>query len=162
MDEQRSQLGKVLRLALASPFPGEREKAVSLLLLRLQQAGLELHDLDPNFPAGAGENDLRERAELCFHFEVTLSSAEEALFFLVLLQRLGPTGSTGDHLSGHQLRCFTDKATRERVTRLLAERRPELSTRLAAAQQQAQREYRARREELFRQAVLTLTEQLAP
>lgn len=156
MSEQRAQLQKILRLALGTPYPGEREKAVGLLVPRLRQTGLNLHDLDPTFPPGAQENELRERAGLCFHFEMTLNSAEEALLFLTLLRRLGPIGSEGKHTTGHQLQCFSDTATKERVIREVSRQRAELGVRLGVAQQQAQREYRLRRDELFHQAVLRL------
>ncbi|WP_216327399.1 hypothetical protein [Deinococcus aestuarii] len=160
MEATREQLRRVLQLALNSPYEGERAKAASLLLQRLEASGLTLADLDPSFHVPAPENALRERAGLPYEFEVTLNSREEALLYGGLLEALVPSSVTW--LEGHRLLCLAPASVRQKADDLFRRRAPSLHLRLAAAQKQALQEYQVRRRVLFEQAVAAELEQDGP
>lgn len=160
MEATRDQLRRVLQLALNSPYEGERAKAASLLLQRLEASGLTLADLDPSFLVPAPENVLRERAGLPYEFEVTLSSREEALLYCGLLESLVPSSVTW--IEGHRLRCRAPASARQKTDDLFRHHAPSLQRRLAAAQKQAMQEYQVRRRVLFEQAVVAELKQDEP
>lgn len=149
----REQLRRILQLALSTPYEGEKEKAVALLVQRLGREGWQLSDLDPSFSGPDQENRLRERAGLPYLFEVTLRSREEASFYARLVQRVSREEGSVTWLEGHRLRCRASREIRERVEAGFAQHSPSLGQRLAHAQQQALQEYQERRRTLFEQAV---------
>ena len=151
MDTAHAQLRRILQLALHSPYEGERSKAVSLLLQKLEREKLTLADIDPSFTSQDTANELRFRANLPYVFEVTLKSHEEALFYEGLLARYPDTSS--EWLEGHRLQCKAFPNVKLEIDHLLAVNLVSLQHRLAVAQKQAMAEYHARRKQLFAQAV---------
>lgn len=154
----REQLQRILRLALRSPYEGERSKAVALLLTRLEREQLTLTDLDGSFNVGDDGNTLRFRARLPHEFEVCLKSREEAQLYEGLLTRYPATSCIW--LEGHRLQCVASSEVREQVEDLVRSSLQSLQSRLATAQQQAMAEYQQRRRALFAQAVAEELNQL--
>ncbi|WP_027482406.1 hypothetical protein [Deinococcus pimensis] len=153
MDVSLEQLRRVLALALNSPYDGEKEKAVSLLLGRLERDGLRLADLDARFDVPDPVGALRELSGLEHTFEVTLKSREEAAFYAGLTRRLSRAAEPVVWLEGHRLRCRASRAAREQIEQVFVGRAEALQQRLGRAQQQAMAEYQARRRALFQQAI---------
>lgn len=151
MDGLQEQLRLVLNLALNSPYEGERMKAASLLLQRLEKAGLTLGHLDASLKTPEAENGFRRHAGLAFEFEMVLKSREEALFYSGLLKR-SPESST-TWLEGHRLLCKATSASKQEADRLFGAHAVQLQRRLVSAQQLAMKEYNERRKALFLQAV---------
>lgn len=151
MESTHSQLKRILQLALHSPYPGERNKAASLLILRLERDAIKLADLDPSFDADATANTLKCRAGLPYEFEVTLKSREEAQLYEGLLCRYAETSTAW--LEGHHLRCVATADIKAKVDQLHRTSLISLQRRLATGQRQAMMEYQERRASLFARAV---------
>lgn len=152
-------LHRVLQLALNSPYEGEREKAVALFLSLLERTELSLHNLDRSFAPGDGENELRKRVGLPAQYNVTCSSREEAMLYRHLVRRFSLL-ETPVHLletkTGYELRCTLTPVAKTQVDHAFSVTKINLPSRLAAAQQQALNEYRARRQALFEEAVQSM------
>ncbi|GGK42381.1 hypothetical protein GCM10008955_40160 [Deinococcus malanensis] len=151
MDEIHGQLQRVLKLALNSPYEGERRKAASLLLQRLEHVGLTLGDLDPSLSTPEAENSFRQQAGLAYQFEISLKSREEAMFYSGLLSRSPESWVTW--LEGHRLLCQANSSAKQEADRLFQMHALQLQQRLVLAQQAAMKEYNERRRQLFLQAV---------
>lgn len=151
MDSTIQQLQRVLRLALDSPYEGERTKAVSLLMQRLADTGLSLSDLDPSFQGPTPENLLRERAGLAYEFEIVLKSSEEAIFYRSVIEGFAPQSVI--RLDDHRLLCRAPITARQRADGIFAQHATSLQNRLVLAQKQALREYQLRRQTLFQEAI---------
>ncbi|WP_425145059.1 hypothetical protein [Deinococcus sp.] len=152
----RSRIARVLKIALDSPYEGEREKSVGLVLRLLERAGLRLRDIDASFAAGSGEAQLRARARLACEYLEFFRSREEALLYLHLFRRLAPAApppQPGEDARGYTLGCYASPETRQRLDAAFQGHLAQLQAALATAQAQALREYQARRRELFEQAV---------
>lgn len=160
MDTPHEQLRRILQLALHSPYEGERSKAVSLLLQKLEREALTLSDIDASFSAQDAANALRFRANLPFEFEVSLKSHEEAQFYEGLLTRHPET--TTVWLEGHRLLCKASPQVKREIDELLQKSLPTLQQRLAEAQKQAMVEYHERRRVLFMQAVAEEIDRVKP
>lgn len=153
MTSNYDQLHRILSLVLNSPYEGEKEKAVAVLLHRLDQVGLNLADLDATFAGPEPENTLRQRAGLAYDFEVSFRSPEEAMFYARLVERLTKGGGYIQWLDGHHIRCRLSQATRHLVDEVFIHHIPSLQQRIALAQKQVMSEYNVRRRALFRQAI---------
>lgn len=153
MDAAIQQLQRVLRLALDSPYEGERTKAVSLLMQRLVDADLSLSDLDPSFQGPSSENLLRERAGLAYDFEIVLKSSEEAVFYRSVIEGFAPQSVIG--FDGHRLLCRAPRNIKQRSDDVFTRHASSLQNRLVLAQKQALREYQIRRQALFEEAIAT-------
>lgn len=151
MDAAIQQLQRILRLALESPYEGERAKAVSLLMQRLVDTGLSLSDLDPSFQGPTSENLLRERAGLAYDFEIVLKSSEEAIFYRSVIEGFAPQSVIG--FDGHRLLCRAPITVRQRSNDIFTRHALSLQNRLVLAQKQALREYQIRRQTLFQEAI---------
>ena len=157
--EDRQRILRVLRIALSSPYEGEREKSAGLVLQLLARSGLRLCDIDASFGTLDAEPALRKRARLAADYRVSFRSREEGQFYLRLFGLLAPAGSPppqpGEDASGYTLRCFASPEIQARLDAAFRTHSAQLQAALAAAQEQALREYQARRRELFRAAVET-------
>ncbi|ULH17302.1 hypothetical protein MF271_18270 (plasmid) [Deinococcus sp. KNUC1210] len=156
MTADRERTRRVLRIALSSPYEGEREKSVGLVLQLLQRSGLRLCDIDASFGTADGELALRTRARLAASYQVSFRSREEALFYLRLFgvfAASSPPPVPGEDQSGYILTCYASPDVQARLDAAFHRHTPRLQGALAAAQEQALREYQARRRELFRAAV---------
>jgi hypothetical protein len=152
-------LHRVLQLALNSPYEGEREKAVALFLSLLDKTDLSLHQLDRSFAPGDRGNELRKRVGLPAQYSVTCSSREETMLYRHLVRRFSLLETPVQLLeakTGYELRCTLTPAAKAQVDHAFSATKINLPSRLAAAQQQALSEYRARRQVLFEEAVHTV------
>ena len=87
-------LHRILQLALSSPYEGEREKAVTLLMSLLERSELSLHQLDRSFASGDGADELRKRVGLPASHIFRVKSREEAVLYGHLMRRI-----VGTHLA---------------------------------------------------------------
>ncbi|GAA3994085.1 hypothetical protein GCM10022631_00200 [Deinococcus rubellus] len=95
-----------------------------------------------------------------YDFEVSLKSREEALLYSGLLQR---SASVSVHwLESHRLQCRASQADKQTADGLFEQLLPSLQRQLAAAQQQAMKEYQTRRQVLFDQAVTQELQKFRP
>ncbi|MFC4452327.1 hypothetical protein [Deinococcus sonorensis] len=160
--DQTLRLQRVLHLALSSPYPGERDKAVTLLAQLLAKAGIGLHQLDGSFTPGASLDDLRRRAGLPCPHTVLIRSREELTLYHHLIRQLAPhawpPAALAEDTQGYRLTYVVEAALHLELDRRYQQARTALPARLAAAQQQAQREYQARRQVLFDEAIQALAQ----
>ncbi|WP_407541684.1 hypothetical protein Q0M94_19535 (plasmid) [Deinococcus radiomollis] len=149
-------LHRVLQLALTSPYEGEREKAVGLFLGLLEKTGLSLHQIDRSFEPDDGMNALRKRAGLAAQFSVLCNSREEAVLYGHLVRRFSTLEKPVQFLeakTGFEVRCILTPLLKAQVDRAFTVTRVSLPGQLAVAQQQALKEYQARRQQLFEEII---------
>ena len=153
-------LTRVLKIALNSPYEGERQKAVALLSTLLAAQGLRVAQLDTSFAPGDDLDEVRRRAGLPYRFTLSFKSREEGALFRSLLKGLAPLEAGGAELiqgaQGYLLTCVARAASKARAERAYLAARPQLQRGLAAAQERAMQEYRRRRHALFEEAIQAL------
>ncbi|ADY26622.1 hypothetical protein Deipr_1482 [Deinococcus proteolyticus MRP] len=146
-----AKMQKVLRIALHSPYPGEKAKAISLLERWLESGKHFLYDLDTTFAKEATIETLKSRAGIALKHEVKFRSHEEALLYVRILEKHTKLEVTW--LEGHHISYETSFELRDSVEADFRQCLPTLQQYLSSAQQQALQEYQQRRKELFRDAI---------